>query len=200
MIEYLASGLLACLAAAVLALRVRDRLDLFQRPYWNFLLVPWKVGSFAIAASAMVLIAPYTGDPTWDAVDASFMSVLAFTTAPWAVGTIYRWLCGRSTGGSAYIAAWVWLFSVSLTYDLYILLRDGVYASTWLPNIPASSCLYVCAGLMWSLESRPGRGLVFAFTEPAWFSTNAKTAFLAVAPIALVFMALAVGMIGSFLL
>ena len=94
-----------------LALRVRDRLELFQRPYWHFLLVPWKVGSFAIAASAMVLIAPYTGDPTWDAVDASFMSVLAFTTAPWAVGTIYRWLFGRSTGGSAYIAACVWLFS-----------------------------------------------------------------------------------------
>jgi hypothetical protein len=100
MIEYLASGLLGCLAAAILASRVKDRLELFQRPYLHFLLVPWKV-----AASAMVLIAPYTGDPTWDAVDASFMSALAFTTAPWAVGTIYRWLCGRSTGASAYIAA-----------------------------------------------------------------------------------------------
>ena len=50
------------------------------------------------------------------------------------------------------------------------------------------------------LESRPGRGLVFAFTEPAWFITNAKTTFLSGAPIALVLMAMAVGMIGSFLL
>jgi hypothetical protein len=97
-------------------------------------------------------------------------------------------------------AACVWLFSVSLTYHLYILFRDGEYPNAWLPNIPASSCLYVCAGLMWSLESRPRRGLVFAFTEPAWFITNAKTTFLTVAPIVLVLMAMAITMIGSFLL
>ena len=45
-----------------------------------------------------------------------------------------------------------------------------------------------------------GAGLVFAFTEPAWFITNAKTTFLSGAPIALVLMAMAVGRIGSFLL
>jgi hypothetical protein len=36
--------------------------------------------------------------------------------------------------------------------------------------------------------------------EPAWFTANAKTSFLTVAPIAFVLMAMAVGMIGSFLL
>jgi hypothetical protein len=37
-----------------------------------------------------------------------------------------------------------------------------------------------------------GRELVFAFTEPAWFITNAKTSLLTVAPIAFVLMAMAV--------
>ncbi|MBI4608682.1 MAG: hypothetical protein HY726_06730 [Candidatus Rokubacteria bacterium] len=40
--------------------------------------------TFAVAAMGLSLIAPYTGDPR-DYVDAAFMSVLAFSSAPWAV-------------------------------------------------------------------------------------------------------------------
>lgn len=33
----------------------------------------WKVVTFLIATIAMTVIAPYTGDPTWDYVDAPLM-------------------------------------------------------------------------------------------------------------------------------
>ncbi len=37
--------------------------------------------TFVLAAAGITTIAPYTSDPTWDYVDAAFMSVLAFATA-----------------------------------------------------------------------------------------------------------------------
>lgn len=66
-----------------------------------------------------------TSDPTWDYVDAAFMSVLAFATAPWALGTLYGAVRGRATPEQIYVAVCVWLFSVSWSYDLYLLCRDG---------------------------------------------------------------------------
>jgi len=47
---------------------------------------------FLIALSAIVILAPYTGDPTWDYFDAAFMSILTYITAPWSVGTLFRFL------------------------------------------------------------------------------------------------------------
>ena len=86
---YLAGYSLACVAAIFLMFRERNKLILFRRSYRRFLQSSWKLGTFAIAALAMTIMAPYTGDPTWDYVDASFMSILTFLTAPWAVGTLF---------------------------------------------------------------------------------------------------------------
>jgi hypothetical protein len=80
-------------------------------------------------------------DCTWDFMNASFMSLLAFTTAPWAIGTLYLALRGRASGTSAYIAVCIWLFSASWSYDLWHLVDFGEYPPTWLPNVLASSCL-----------------------------------------------------------
>ena len=60
------------------------------------------------------------------------------------------------------------MFSASWSYDLYILLRDGEYPGTWAANIAASSILYVCAGMMWSLEWHASRGVIFRFMQRDW--------------------------------
>ena len=65
----------ASLAALYLMIRHRASIDLLHLGYWRFLLQKWKVITFVIAAVALTAIAPYAGDPTWDYIDASFMSI-----------------------------------------------------------------------------------------------------------------------------
>ncbi len=165
---YMAGWMAACLVAAYLSARHWRRLELCQTRYWRFLLQDWKVWSFGVAAAGLTVVAPYSDDYTWDYVDAPVMSVLAFVTGPWVVGTLYRALRRRASWVNAYIALCIWLFSASWFYDLYIVLRDGAYSPYWLPNLFLSSILYICAGLLWSLEWRPEQGVLFQFTEPHW--------------------------------
>ena len=135
--------------------------------------MPWKVAIFLIALAEMVAVAPYSGDPTWDHFDSFFMSVLTFAGAPWAVGSLFRWFKGKSKKPwrQAYVALCVWLFTVSWSYDLYILIRDGRYPAEWLANMVASSTLYIPAGLLWNLAWTEGKGVSFAFMEEDWPST-----------------------------
>lgn len=167
-IIYMALWGLACLAALVFMFHTRHSLELFQRSYWVGLLQGWKVATFLVAATGMTVMAPYTGDPTWDYFDAAYMSLLSFTTAPWAISTLYLALRGRRPVVNAYIAACVWMFSASWSYDLYMVFKFGDYPFTWLPNIFASSVLYICAGLMWNLEVVEGRGVIFGFMDSNW--------------------------------
>jgi len=165
---YLACWAALCVLAVVIAVRLWPSLEIGRGAYWRSLLVPWKAVSFGVAATGMTLMAPWTGDPTWDWFDAAFMSVLAYGGAPWAVGVLYQGLRGWQPLAKIYVALCLWMFSASWSYDLYILLRDGVYPGTWAANIAASSVLYACAGLMWSLEWREGRGVIFNFMERDW--------------------------------
>ena len=165
---YMSAYATACVVAAFLMFRERSALVLFRPAYRQYMQSPWKLLTFAIAAVSMIVMAPYTGDPTWDYIDATFMSVLTFMTAPWAVGTLYQALHRRAQVIHVYIAVCVWMFSVSWLYDVYILLRFGYYPPTWLPNIVLSSILYFAAGMMWNLEWREGRGVVFGFMESDW--------------------------------
>ncbi len=196
---YIAAYTLACLVAAFLIFRERSSLTLLKGAYRKYLLSPWKLLTFAIAAISMVVMAPYTGDPTWDYVDASFMSILTYLTAPWAVGTLYLALRGRARKTHVYIAVCVWMFSVSWLYDVYILLRYGYYPPTWLPNIVLSSILYFAAGLMWNLQRREGRGVIFGFMEADWPNPAYDLGFRRVIWFALPFMILAALMIAPFL-
>jgi hypothetical protein len=177
---YTGLWLLACALALVVAARLRARLELLSLPYWRFLLRPWKLCTFAIAGAGMIVVAPYTGDWSWTFVTGAYMSLFAFITAPWALGVLYRFTRGWIPLGAAFVAACVWMFSVSWSYDLYIWLRDGLYPETWLPNVAASSTLYAAAGLFWSLESRERR-MVFAFACPVWFEHAADRRFRAIA-------------------
>ena len=144
-------------------------------------------------------MAPWTGDPTWDWFDAGFMAVFAYCSAPWAIGVLYQGFRGWQSPAKLYIAACVWMISVRWSYDLYILLCDVSYPITWAANIVASSVLYACAGLTWSLERHPDRGPVFAFMVRGWPATDASSTFKDVCWVAAPFMLIVGGMIGAFL-
>jgi hypothetical protein len=197
---YLSAWSLAMIVALALLVRSRDRLALLGARYRAFLMVRWKVVTFALAAIPMSVMAPYTGDPTWDWFDAALMSVLTFLTAPWAVGVLYRALRRRSTGTEIYVALCLWMFSASWCYDLYILLRDGAYPITWSANILASSILYACAGLMWNLEWREDRGVIFGFMAEDWPRAPQPGTVRRLMVYALPFMLLVSAMIVPFLL
>jgi len=158
----------ACAIAAGLVVRSPHAFSFLHTNYRRFLSQAWKVVTFVLAAAGMTIIAPYTGDPTWDYYDALFMSFLTFASAPWAIGTIYQ-ACARALPlRQAYVALCLWLFSASWSYDLYLLFRDGQYPATWHENLVASSVLYVSAGLLWNLDWRSGRGATFGFLEEDW--------------------------------
>jgi len=196
---YLASYSLACVVAAILMYRERNKLVLFQPRYRLFLLTRWKLGTFAFASLAMIIMAPYTGDPTWDYVDAAFMSILTFLTAPWAVGTLYLALRRQAELVHIYIAVCVWMFSASWAYDVYILIKFGFYPPTWLPNIVLSSILYFVAGLMWNLQRKEDRGVIFGFMEPGWPNPEYDLGFRQIFWFALPIMILVTAMIAPFL-
>jgi hypothetical protein len=165
---YVAAWAALCVVAIAVFARAPRSFAITRTAYFRFLAVPWKLLSFAVALAFFLLVAPYTGDPTWDRIDACFMSVLTFLGAPWAVGAIYRALRGRAPWTQGYVAACLWLFSASWSYDLYLLLRDGRYPPTWAHNLIASSVLYCSGGLLWNLADRPGRGVIFGFMEEGW--------------------------------
>jgi hypothetical protein len=196
---YLAGWIAACvIAAAMVALRPA-LFSITTPAYWRYLAVPWKVASFAVAAAGITLIAPHTGDPTWDYYDALLMSALTFTTAPWAVGTLWRVARGRATWAQAYVAACLMLLSASWCYDAYLLWRDGMYPITWFANLVASSILYLLAGMLWNLEWRPGRGATFGFLEADWPNPALRVEFRRLLLYALPLMLLACALILPFL-
>ena len=197
---YLTAYSLACIVAVVLLFLERRRLILFQRRYWLCLRSAWKLGTFAVAAIAMTCLAPYTNDPTWDYVDASLMAILTFVTAPWTVGTLYRAWRKRVSPKHVYIAVCVWMFSVSWIYDLYILVRDGHYPSTWFSNLLLSSMLYLAAGLLWNLQRVPARGVVFGFMTPDWPDPRHERGFGSVGWFALPLMILVALLIAPFVM
>jgi hypothetical protein len=165
---YLAFWMAVCLVAGMVYLRKPSQCLLSGKPYWEFLFVPWKILTFLASALFMIVIAPHTGDPTWDYWDAGFMAALTFLTAPWSVGVLYRSFGGQGSFTQSFLAVCVWFFSVSWSYDLYLLLRDGAYPVTWLTNLFASSGLYFLGGFLWSLEWRPNAGIMLAFKDSGW--------------------------------
>jgi len=197
---YVALWAVACVAAMVICVRQRQAFAWSHRAYWQYLLTPWKGLTFLVAACGITVIAPYTGDPTWDYFDALFMSIFTFLSAPWAVGALYKSLRGNLGLGQAYVALCFWMFSASWSYDLYLLIRDGVYPITWYSNIYASSVLYVSAGLLWNLEWAKEKGVVFGFMQEDWPAQPTENALSKVIWYALPFMALAAFLIVYFFL
>ncbi len=186
---YIAAWVTGCVIALAIVWRNPKQFAITTRAYRRFLFVPWKLATFAVAAIGLTVVAPYTGDPTWDYIDAAFMSVLTFFGAPWVIGVLYLSAKRKLLLPQLYVALCLWMFSTSWSYDLYLLLRDGKYTELWLINIPTSSILYISAGLLWNLDWRKGRGATFAFMEKKWLV--ASTAFKRIFWFALPFMVIA---------
>ncbi len=168
LLVYLMLGLVLTVgAAAWLAIR-RPAPLLFGPGYRKLLGVPWKLATFAVALTAFNVIAPASGDPTWDYVDATFMSLGAFTLAPWTVGVLHGVLRRKTPKTLLLPALSFWWITAGGGYDLYILLRDGSYPPSWASNLALSSVLYLLAGLLWNLEDHPQRGLRFSFFDSDW--------------------------------
>jgi hypothetical protein len=195
---YIGVWSLATLAALALLVTHRRRLAITRAAYWRFLARPWKLVTFAVAAGFFVLIAPVSGDPTWDFVDASLMSALTFATAPWAVGTLYRALRREATVVATYVAVVAWMFSSSWCYDGWLVLRDGRYPPSWASNILASGVLYLSAGLFWNVADAPGRGIVFGFMLEDW-PAHAERPGHRLLGVAAVFALLVAGMMAPFI-
>ena len=187
---YLAIWATACIVAVTLYIKGKRSYALSHFRYWHFIFKPWKVVTFLIAASGLTVIAPYTGDPTWDYFDALFMSFLTYFTAPWAMGVIYKVAKKELPIKQAYVAFCVWMFSASWSYDLYLLIRDGFYPTTWFFNILASSVLYILAGLFWNLNWIKGKGVIFSFMDSDWPVPSLYTVFPKIVLFALPFMVL----------
>ncbi|MGH7863984.1 MAG: hypothetical protein ACREQB_03270 [Candidatus Binataceae bacterium] len=197
---YIAAWAAACVAGLLLYLRRPSAFAISRRDYWSFLAEPWKLATFLAGAALITLVAPYTGDPTWDYVDGLFMSILCFATAPWVVATLYFAVQKKARIDELYLAVCAWLFSASWSYDLYLVLRDGRYPDTWLANLFASSVIYICAGLFWNLEYRAGRGVIFSFMREGWPSRPQQAPVWRFAVYALIFAAPAIAAVLMFLL
>lgn len=199
MYYYLFSWIVFCFVNFYFLIKNPSEFTLTSTPYLKFLLRPWKIVTFIVATLGIILIAPYTGNPTWDYIDAALMSILTFVTAPWSIGTLYRGIKFKVVNKSEILAVCLWMFSASWSYDLYLLLRDGYYPYTWFSNIFASSILYVCAGLFWNLDWRMNRGVTFSFLEKNWFFIDKLFNFNRIVWVGLLFMILVFVIIISFL-
>lgn len=172
---YIAAWVAACGIALALFLRRTDAFVIGRGAYWHFLVEPWKLLTFLASAALVTLVAPYTGDPTWDYVDGLFMSVFCYASAPWVVATVFFALRGKAGVAETYVALCAWLFSASWSYDIYLVWRDGEYPITWFSNLFASSVIYLSAGMFWNLEWQEGRGVIFSFMRDNWPSRPAHT-------------------------
>jgi hypothetical protein len=197
---YIACWGLACAVAFVVAIVRGRKFAIARRGYFRSLIVPWKLTVFTIAASGMMVIAPKTGDPTWDWIDSGFMALFTYLTAPWTLGVLVRALRSRSLDlAEAYVAACTWLFSASWSYDLYIYLRDGFYPLSWSSNLLASSILYAAGGACFSLAHSDTRFRVTpAFLQPNWPEEIREATFRRVAPVALILIAAVSAMLAPF--
>lgn len=192
---YIIAWGIACAFCVILLFKERAYYADRCRSYFRYLIVPWRVSTFLIAGIGMIVVAPYTGDPTWDYVDAGFMSVFTFISAPWAVGALYRVSARKLPIKHGFIAFCAWMFSASWSYDLYLLIRDGYYPYAWFTNIFASSVLYISAGLFWGLDWREGKGITLSFMEEDWPYPSTQMVFMKIVWFALPFMVIASGIV-----
>jgi hypothetical protein len=167
----------SAIVAVVLIVRWRQ-ITMFRTGYWRFVLAPWKAATFIVAMGALIIAGPYSGDHTWDFIDSSFMSVLTYSTAPWAVGMMYLVARGRRPLWLGIVAVCLMLFSASWSYDIYLLLKNGYYTDAWLENMYLSSCMYVNAGLLWNLSwDESKEKVVMAFVQQEWPTSIRPVAF-----------------------
>jgi len=197
-LTYLICWVLALLVALGLMVIQPSRYEICGRDYWVFLLKPWKLFTFAVAMALITVVAPYSGDPTWDYPDSIAISFLTYVVAPWSVGVFYQSLRNRQFDKRLLVALCLFL-TPCWFYDLYILLRDHAYPATWSSNLFLSGPIVALAGMFWNLAWAIETGAHFAFSQPVWLS-NQSTPFAKVLGAALVIALPVVAMVLWFVL
>lgn len=182
---YLGAWLVAVIWAVVHLVRRRESLGPFRSDYVRFLSEPWKLATWLIAVVMLVVIAPHSGDPTWDTADSILVSITVYACAPYAVAAMVRKL-GARVYDLELAAALVLFFVPCWTYDLYIVVRDGVYPPTWSSNLVLSGVIIGLAGAFWNLsaDADSDRGAHFAFQDEHWPPAY-RTRFWTVLPMAM---------------
>lgn len=177
---YFATWGSAVAVGAALAVVRRTEVGLLTSRTVRFLAQPWKFATFAVATGLVASAGPYSGDPTWDLPVSLLVSALVFLLAPWAVGAAFRDLAVRGTFTVRTFAALVSFWVPCWAYDAYILLRDGTYPSTALPNLAVTGPITLMAGMFWNLGRAEGKVSVFAFRWRDWPSA-ARTSVASIA-------------------
>lgn len=164
---YFAAWLIILTVAVLISIKNRSVHEIFHRNYWQFLFEPWKVTTFLIATFFITIVAPYSGDPTWDYADSIIISILTYVFAPWTVGIVYRAFKYKKFNSKLFTAT-VFFFIPCWAYDAYIFLKEGYYPITWLTNVIISSGIVLAAGLYWNLCWLKEKGTEFAFRLKDW--------------------------------
>ncbi len=140
----------------------------FNREYLSFIMQPWKLCLFVPAFAFVTFAGQFSFDDTWDVISGAGMSILTFAAAPWAVGTMFKASQGYASRQKLAVAIIAMMFSGSWFYDGWLVIRDGHYPSTWLPNLLLSPILFLAAGLLWNLEVDEHGKASFSFFRSNW--------------------------------
>lgn len=167
MYYYFTAWLIILIIAVLVSIKNRSVHEIFNRNYWQFLFELWKVFTFVFATACITIVAPYSGDPTWDYGDSIIISILTYIFAPWTVGVIYRAFKFKQFNSKLF-AAVVFFFIPCWAYDAYIFIKDGYYPITWFTNVIISSGIVLTAGLYWNLCWSKEKGTDFAFRLDVW--------------------------------
>ncbi len=106
---------------------------------------PWKLVSFFIGVSLLIVGSFYYGFRDWDTALSIIMATLTYLTAPKAVHALFRPSLMGVTG-----ALFWWIFTVDASYVIYNSVMGNMDFIVREENFTTSSCLYWMCGLMWS--------------------------------------------------
>jgi len=167
---YFYTWIMLTLVGLFFIIKNHKELLLFKKKYFIFLLRSWKFGSFILASTILCYISTFGYDPTWDIPETIIMAVLTYWTAPYTVGTIYRFFNKfHQNYYELYVAIILLMFSSAWFYDAYAMFfLIGEYPPTAFANLGLSPLFYIFAGMMWSLDSWKDTGAIFVYTFPEW--------------------------------
>lgn len=167
---YITSWVILTLIWIFLLIKNHKEIILFHKDYFSFLLVRWKIVTFLLATSLLSLISTFGFDPSWDIPETIIMWSLTYLTAPYVIWIIYRFFRFRNIKISElYISVIILIFTSSWFYDAYAtIFLLGFYPPMFLANLWLSPFFYVLAGMLWSLDYKDKKWIIFAYTETNW--------------------------------
>ena len=155
---YMLAYSLCLLTSIGLIIKNRVEYNLFTKDYWRFIFTPTKFTIYIIGTLGLIIPVPFLNYHSWDYPIAVFQPILAYLTAPWSIGVLYRMIKGTIKFSEIFIAYCMMLFAGSWSVELYLIFRDGYYMPDWIINIPIGICCYLLVGFLWNIDFKNGKG------------------------------------------